>query len=445
MSQKTIYYSIVASLSGFLFGFDTVVISGANLPIKELWGTSDWFHGLTIMSVALWGTLLGAIFGSVPCDRIGRKGTLFWIGVLYFVSAIGTALATDPYVFSVYRFLGGLAIGTATIAAPAYITEIAPYLYRGKLVGLFQINIVVGILFAYVSNYLLTGFGGYNDWRFMLGVEAIPALIFLVLVSNIPESPRWLIIKKNQVEKGLAILAQMFESGSNSPRNILQNIRDEQHNQESRPSNHRKPRKALLLAFFMAFFNQASGINFVLYYAPEIMKNAGFATEESLLGTVFIGVANLIFTIWGISLIDKMGRKHLMLVGSIGYLVSLSMISYGFFVLAPPVFNLIGFLLFIAAHAIGQGSVIWVFIAEIFPNRLRAKGQSFGAGVHWAAAAIITLSGPYLIQTLPSWQIFTSFLIFMVFQSLYVIFLMPETKGKPLEFIQIKSQINQIL
>lgn len=197
MSHKTIYYSIIASLSGFLFGFDTVVISGVNLPIKELWKNSEWFHGLTIMSVALWGTLLGAVLGSFPCDRIGRKNTLFWIGVLYFVSAIGTALATDPYIFSVYRFLGGLAIGTATIAAPTYITEIAPYQYRGKLVGLFQINIVVGILAAYLSNYFLTGVGGSNDWRFMLGVEAIPALLFLVLVSFIPESPRWLIINKN--------------------------------------------------------------------------------------------------------------------------------------------------------------------------------------------------------------------------------------------------------
>ncbi len=442
MSQKTIYYSIIASLSGFLFGFDIAVISGVNLPIKEQWGTSEWFHGLTIMSVALWGTFLGAVLGSIPCDKIGRKSTLFWIGVLFFVSSIGTSLATDPYVFSVYRFLGGLAIGTATIAAPTYITEIAPYQYRGKLVGLFQVNIVVGILSAYISSYFLTGFGGNSDWRYMLGVEAIPALVFLVLVINIPESPRWLIIKKNQVEKGLAILARMFKSGSNSPQNILQNIRDEQINRESEHPNHRKTRHAFFLAFFMAFFNQASGINFVLYYAPEIMEKAGFVTEESLLGMVFIGGANLIFTIWGISLIDKMGRKHLMLIGSLGYLLSLSMISFGFFALSSPVFNFIGFLLFIAAHAIGQGSVIWVFIAEIFPNRLRAKGQSFGAGVHWAMAGIITLTGPYLIQAMPAWQIFSLFLVFMVFQCLYVIFLMPETKGKPLEIIQLKSQLN---
>lgn len=441
MSQKTIYYSIVASLSGFLFGFDTAVISGANLPIKELWGTSDWLHGLTIMSVALWGTLAGAVLGSIPCDRIGRKNTLFWIGVLYFISAIGTALATDPYIFSAYRFLGGLAIGTATIAAPTYITEIAPYRYRGKLVGLFQINIVVGILSAYVSNYLLTGFGGNNDWRFMLGVEAVPALLFLVLVSSIPESPRWLIIKKNQVDKGMAILARMFEIGSNSPQNILTNIRSEQLDRKSEHPTHRPTKNAFILAFFMAFFNQASGINFILYYAPEIMERAGLATEESLLGTVFIGGANLVFTIWGISLIDKMGRKHLMLIGSIGYLLSLSMISYGFYTLLSPAFNLIGFVLFIASHAIGQGSVIWVFIAEIFPNRLRAKGQSFGAGVHWAMAAIVTLIGPYLIQVVPQWQIFSIFLVFMVLQCLYVLLLMPETKGKPLEIIQLNSQL----
>jgi MFS transporter, SP family, xylose:H+ symportor len=443
MSHKTIYYSIIASLSGFLFGFDTVVISGANLPIKELWKNSEWFHGLTIMSVALWGTLLGAVLGNIPCDRFGRKNTLFWIGVLYFVSAIGTALATDPYIFSVYRFLGGLAIGTATIAAPTYITEIAPYQYRGKLVGLFQINIVVGILSAYLSNYFLTGFGGSNDWRFMLGVEAIPALLFLVLVSSIPESPRWLIINKNQVEKGLAILTRLFDGGSTSPRHILQNIRNEQLDFKAAAPTFRKTNYAFSLAFFMAFFNQVSGINFVLYYAPEIMEKAGFATEESLLGTVFIGGTNLIFTLFGISLIDKMGRKHLMMIGSLGYLISLSMISYGFYSLSSPGFSLVGFLLFIAAHAVGQGSVLWVFVAEIFPNRLRAKGQSFGAGIHWAMAAIITLAGPYLITYIPVWQIFAIFLTFMGVQFLWVIFWMPETKGKPLETMLLKSQLHK--
>ena len=276
----------------------------------------------------------------------------------------------------------------------------------------------------------------------MLGVEAVPALLFLVLVSNIPESPRWLIIKKNQVEKGLAIFARMFEGGSSSPKNILQNIRNEQLERETAYPNHQKSTVAFSLAFFMAFFNQVSGINFVLYYAPEIMEKAGFATEDSLLGTLFIGSTNLVFTLWGISLIDRMGRKHLMLIGSFGYVLSLFMISYSFYSLSSPVFSLIGFLLFIAAHAIGQGSVLWVFIAEIFPNRVRAKGQSVGAGVHWAMAAIITLLGPYLIKTIPVWQIFSFFLISMIIQCFWVIFIMPETKGKPLENILLQSQIH---
>jgi MFS transporter, SP family, xylose:H+ symportor len=216
MNDRPIYYTAIASLSGFLFGFDTIVISGANLPIKALWNTTEWFHGIFIMSVALWGTLLGAVLGNIPCDRIGRKNTLFWIAVFYFISAIGTALATDPYFFSIYRFLGGIAIGISAIAAPAYISEISPYQNRGKFVGIFQFNIVLGILLAFVSNYALSGVCGANDWRLMMGIEAIPALIFLFLVINIPESPRWLIVKKNKVEKGLEILRGIF--GGKPPR-----------------------------------------------------------------------------------------------------------------------------------------------------------------------------------------------------------------------------------
>lgn len=439
MSQKSIYYSFIASLSGFLLGFDTVVISGANMPIKALWETSDWFHGFFIMSVALWGTLLGAILGHIPCDKIGRKNTLFWIGVLYFVSAMGTALATDPYIFSVYRFLGGMAIGISTIAAPAYISEIAPYRSRGKLVGFFQVNTIVGILTAYISNFLLVGFGGNNDWRFMLGVETIPALAFLVLVINIPESPRWMIIKKKKEEKGLEIFQQIFGSDTRSPWNILKNIKNEQFSLSLAKEPTNKTKIAFFLTFFIAFFNQASGINFMLHYVPEIMEKAGFATEGSLLGAVFIGGINLIFTLWSLSLIDKIGRRHLMLMGSLGYLFSLSMICYGFYFHLSQVFNLIGFLLFITAHAIGQGSVIWVFISEIFPNQYRAKGQSFGAGIHWAMAAMVTLFGSALIHHLQTWQIFAIFLGFMIFQSLFVFFLMPETKGKPLEHIQLAT------
>ncbi len=441
MSRRPIYYSVIASLSGFLFGFDTIVISGANLPLKELWNSSEWFHGFFIMSVALWGTLLGAIFGNIPCDKLGRRSTLFWISVFYFISALGTALATDAYFFSMYRFLGGIAIGVSTIAAPTYISEIAPYNFRGKLVGLFQMNIVAGILMAFVSNYMLTGVGGHNDWRLMMGIEAIPALLFLILVLNIPESPRWLIIRKKKLAQGLKILRKIFGENHESPENILRNIRKEQAQSLVEEKSDAPYRNTYILAFLMAFFNQASGVNFILYYAPEILERAGLATEESLLGAVLIGGANMVFTIFGLILIDKIGRRPLMVIGSIGYLISLTMIILGFYTQSDPVINLFGITIFMSSHALGQGTVIWVFISEIFPNRQRARGQSFGAGLHWGLAALVTLFGSALISQLEPWQIFSIFLVFMVFQTVFVIWFMPETKGRPLEQVYPEARL----
>jgi MFS transporter, SP family, xylose:H+ symportor len=432
MNNKPIYYSLIVSLSGFLFGFDTAVISGANLPLKALWNTTGWFHGFFIMSVALWGTVLGALFGGSPCDQIGRKNTLFWVGVLYFMSALGTSLATDPYVFSAYRFMGGLAIGVSTIAAPTYISEISPSKHRGKLVGIFQINIVAGILAAYISNYFLEGVGGMNDWRWMLGMEIIPCMVFLGLVLQVPESPRWLLLKKGASKKATKILMDIYKGNVENAAGVVEKILKD--NLAPKEKNGIKPTESpYLLAFLIAFFNQASGINFILYYAPEIMVKAGLDTNQSLLGAVFIGGTNLFFTLWGLSLIDQMGRKHLMISGCIGYLLSLSMISYGFYHQTVPLVNLLAILVFIASHAIGQGSVIWVFIAEIFPNHLRAKGQSFGALVHWSMAALITLFGSVLISNVPPWKIFAIFLFCTVLQTLFVLFLMPETKGISLE------------
>jgi MFS transporter, SP family, xylose:H+ symportor len=436
MKNQPIYFAVIASLSGFLFGFDTVVISGANIPIKLLWNTSDLFHGVFIMSIALWGTLVGALLGNIPTDQLGRKNTLFWIAVLYFISAVGTALATDPYFFSVYRFLGGIAIGVSTIAAPAYISEISPYKNRGRLVGMFQFNIVLGILFAFVSNYLLAGVGGVNDWRFMMGIEAIPALIFLFFVLKIPESPRWLIVKKKKLAEGLVILNQILGENHQGPQNILKNISLEQETLSTSRNDDKWNNSPYVLAFLIAFFNQMSGINFILYYAPEIMERTGFVTSQSLLGAVYIGAANLIFTVLGLSLIDKIGRRNLMIIGSVGYLISLSIIILAFYIQANPTFNLFGMIIFICSHAIGQGTVIWVFISEIFNNKERARGQSFGAGIHWGMAAIIVLFGSFMITWLDPWQIFTVFLVFMIFQTAFVLLLMPETKGKPLECIQ---------
>jgi SP family xylose:H+ symportor-like MFS transporter len=424
------------ALAGFLFGFDTVVISGANEPIKALWETSSWFHGLFIMSMALWGTVLGSLYGSVPCDKLGRKKTLFWIGILYLVSALGSALAVDPYTFSAFRFIGGLGVGASSVAAPAYLSEISSAKNRGKLVAMYQFNLVLGILLAFISNYLLKGFGGINDWRYMLGIEAIPAVLYTLLVLRIPNSPRWLVMK-GRIDEALIVLKTMWPSEGKAEA-LLEEI--QAHFKTGTLIQEKlfqkKYYRPLLLAFLLAAFNQLSGINFVLYYAPVILENAGFASTDSLLSSVSIGVVNLVFTMFGLALIDRLGRKTLMYIGSVGYILGLTMISYGFYTDASPMFNLSFILLFIASHAIGQGAVIWVFIAEIFPNAVRAKGQSFGTGVHWVLAAAITLLGEVVIEAFPGWIIFAFFAFFMILQLLFTHFLMPETSGKALESLE---------
>jgi sugar porter (SP) family MFS transporter len=443
MNSKLFKISLTAALSGFLFGFDTVVISGANLPIKELWNTSPWFHGTFIMSMALWGTVIGSLFGGIPCDRFGRKKTLFWIGILYAVSALGSGLATDPYMFSFFRFIGGLGVGASSVAAPIYISEISSPENRGKLGALYQFNLVLGILIAFISNYLLQGFGGDNDWRWMLGVEAIPALLYTVMVIKIPNSPRWLAIKRGDDEGALATLKLLYTDQEANDK--LQDIKV--HNPASKvkeklfSGNYKTP---LILAFLIAFFNQLSGINFVLYYAPEILERAGLAAQESLFSSIAIGIINLIFTFVGVWLIDRLGRKQLMKIGSVGYIISLGMVGWCFFTGASSVLLLTFILIFIASHAIGQGAVIWVFISEIFPNRVRAFGQSWGTGTHWVFAAIITLITPIFLDADNGifkdnpWPIFIFFAGMMVLQLLFVLFMMPETKGISLEELSDK-------
>ncbi|MEJ6566068.1 MAG: sugar porter family MFS transporter, partial [Flavobacteriales bacterium] len=404
--NKTWNWSLTVALAGFLFGFDTVVISGANAPIKELWETSAWFHGVFIMSMALWGTVLGSLAGGIPTKLIGRRNTLIWVGILYLISAVGSGIAQDPYSFSFFRFLGGIGVGASTVAAPAYISEISSAHSRGRLVALYQFNIVFGILLAFISNYLLSGVGGANDWRFMLGIEAIPAALYCVLIFGVPKSPRWLVIEKNDETSALATL-QLIHNNSQDALDELKSIKD--HNTvESRSSNLFSGafKKPLTLAFLLAFFNQLSGINFILYYAPVILEKAGFASSDSLLSSISIGGTNLIFTFVGVYLIDRVGRKNLMYIGSIGYIISLSMVAYGFKTDASATFNLTFILVFIASHAVGQGAVIWVFISEIFPNSVRASGQAWGTGTHWVFAAIITMLGEVVIDAFPSWTIF---------------------------------------
>ncbi|SFR33582.1 MFS transporter, sugar porter (SP) family [Robiginitalea myxolifaciens] len=444
MQSKLLRISLTAALAGFLFGFDTVVISGANLPIKALWNTSPWFHGTFIMSMALWGTVFGSVFGGIPSDKLGRKKTLFWIGVLYFTSAMGSALATDPYVFSFFRFIGGVGVGASSVAAPIYISEISSSENRGRLTAMYQFNIVFGIFVAFISNYLLKGVGGDNDWRWMLGVEGIPALIYTLMVLRIPNSPRWLLSRKGQEEKALDILKFLgysLEAAKTEIKEVLEAASRSVTKENLFSKAYSKP---LALAFMLAFFNQLSGINFILYYAPEILERAGLASSESLFNSISIGIVNLIFTLVGVRLIDNLGRKKLMFIGSVGYIVSLAMVGWCFYSGAGSGLLLVFVLVFIASHAIGQGAVIWVFISEIFPTKVRAYGQSWGTGTHWVFAALITLLTPIFLDAEEGifgdnpWPIFAFFAGMMVLQLLWVIFKMPETKGVSLEELSAK-------
>ncbi|EIK42949.1 sugar transporter [Cellvibrio sp. BR] len=434
--KNILMWAITVSIAGFLFGFDTAVISGADLRLQALWNTSPLTHGLLVMSSALWGTVVGALFGGIPCDRLGRKNTLIIIGVLYVVSAIGSALANDPYVFSLLRFIGGVGIGISSIVVPAYVAEIAPAKYRGRLVATYQFQIVFGILAAFLSNYLISG-SSENDWRFMLGVVAIPSAIFLLLVFAVPESPRWLLLEKNNVQAARNIFIKMGDSPQAADAAIAE-INAARSSDPHEPLLQKKYLMPIMLAFLIASFNQLSGINFIIYFAPRIFSLAGLDAASSLLSSAGVGTINLIFTMIGLALIDKLGRKTLMLIGSIGYLISLSVITWAFYTGAGGMVVVFFVFAFIAAHAIGQGAVIWVFIAEIFPNSVRAKGQSLGASTHWIYAALITLLIPSFLSSYEPHNIFGFFTLMMLLQLAFVIWMMPETKGRTLESITHK-------
>ena len=442
--SKLFQWSIVAALAGFIFGFDTVVISGANLPIKNLWHTTPLFHGFFIMSMALWGTLAGSMFGGIPTEKYGRKKVLIWIGILFALSAFGSALAPNPYVFSFFRFIGGIGIGVSSVVAPTYISEISIPSTRGKLGAMYQFNIVFGILIAFLSNYFLQGVGGANDWRWMLGVLAIPSILYTLMVMGVPESPRWLITKRNNLAKAkeTLLLIGVADVDAEIASIVISNKHEASLGKSQFFSG--KYKKIIWLAFFVAFFNQLSGINFILYYAPEILSRIGLGAKDSLLNSIAIGGTNLIFTFVGLYLIDKLGRKKLLLIGSLGYIFSLVMVAVCFKFEASPVVLMTFLLMFIASHAIGQGAVIWVFISEIFPNTIRATGQSFGASVHWIFAAIITLITPVFLDKDHGifkdnpWPIFAFFACMMVLQLIWVLTRVPETKGISLEALEAK-------
>ena len=429
--NKVFKISLISALAGFLFGFDTVVISGADKQLQILWGTTDLFHGTFVMSMALWGTVLGAIFASYPCDYFGRKNTLIGIGILFFVSALGSGLALDPYSFSFFRFIGGIGVGVSTIAAPTYVSEIAPANKRGQLVALYQFNIVFGILIAFVSNFIFKDFGT-QPWRWMVGIEALPAALYLMGIVSVPKSPRWVLFRKNDIEQAQAIFNEI--NGKELTDSEIKEIKSEQEPSKQKPLFSKTYRFPILLAFLIAFFNQLSGINAFLYYAPRIFEAAGLEESSALLSSIGIGVTNMIFTLLGLYLIDKIGRRLLMIFGSIGYIISLTLVSIAFLQgwqgISIPIF----LFLFIASHAIGQGAVIWVFISEIFPDNLRAQGQSFGSSVHWVLAALITLFMPVALSAFPNpGYVFMLFSGMMVLQLVFVLYLMPETKGVSLE------------
>ena len=435
MNPNIVIWSIVSSLAGFLFGFDTVVISGAEKTIQQLWGLSPGMHGVAIAS-ALYGTVLGAMCGGWPTDRLGRRPTLFWIGVLYFVSAVWSGLASDVWSFIVARFIGGLGVGISTVASPLYISEISPPAARGRLAGMFQFNIVLGILAAFLSNYLLEGVE--NDWRWMLGAEAFPAFAYTLACLAIPESPRWLLLQNTEASRQQARSVLLRMSPHATPEKLdttaARIVAASQPTQGSSTAAAASLRRSLILAFLIAFFNQFSGINAILYFAPRIFELAGMGEKSALLQSIGIGVTNLVFTFVGLWLIDRLGRRTLLVIGSLGYVVSLGLCAWAFatgnFAIVPACI-----FAFIAAHAIGQGAVIWVFIAEIFPDAYRATGQAIGCATHWIIAALLTTIFPALVTQFAPSTVFGFFCGMMLLQLVWVLTMVPETKGVPLEEI----------
>lgn len=437
MPSRLFLWSLTSALAGFLFGFDTVVISGAEQTIQALWELSPALHGVA-MGSALYGTVLGSLCGGWPTDRLGRRLTLQLVGWLYLVSALGSAFAWDVWSLSLARLIGGVGIGIATVAAPLFIAEISPPDRRGRLAGLFQFNIVFGIIVAFLSNYLLRGVGEHA-WRWMLGVEALPAALYTLLCFTLPESPRWLLSRRGDRTGALAVLRRIDPAASPAQAEALA---DEILAAARAPAEAggfwtRPLRRPIALAFFVAFFNQLSGINAVLYFAPRIFELTGLGASAALLQSIGIGLTNLVFTLLGLRLIDRLGRRTLLYAGSFGYLVSLGLTSWAFYTGHHAIVPWCIFA-FIAAHAVGQGAVIWVFIAEIFPNRHRAAGQALGSFTHWFFAAALTTVFPLMVTAFAPGTVFLFFCGMMALQLLWVHFLMPETKGVSLEALELR-------
>lgn len=446
MKNIVLRSAIVAALGGLLFGFDTAVISGTTQALTEKFDLGTFALGFTVAS-ALIGTIVGALTAGRPSDRYGRKNVLLVIGVLYLVSAVGSAVVDNWYLFIFFRFIGGIGVGGASVTAPIYTAEIAPPRLRGRLVGLVQFNVVLGILLAYLSNYCIANLvDDTTAWRWMFGVEAAPAVLFILLLFTVPESPRWLFLqgKKDLARKNIALLTSSQAEAADVEHEIQEALESAGQEQEKVPFFVPQYRRVILLAVAIAAFNQLSGINAIMYYAPDIFRMAGAGDDSAFLQSVAVGGMNLVATMIALTVIDKFGRRKLMLIGSIGYLISLGLIATLFFTqgdnfgAVTSTLVLVSLLLFIAAHAFGQGAVIWVFISEIFPNRVRARGQALGSFTHWFGAAAISWTFPWIANGLGPAAAFALFFACMVVQLVWVLKVMPETKGVPLEEMERK-------
>ncbi len=454
-SRTLVGNTVVAALGGLLFGFDTAVISGTTADLTRVFGldrawlggSGGFWLGFTVSS-ALVGTMIGSLAVGRPADKVGRRTTLVWMALFYFVSALGSALAWDWVSFLFFRFLGGLAVGGASVVCPMYIAEISPAPLRGRLVAVQQFNIVLGILLAFISNYIVAQQElGENAWRWMFGVEAIPAAAFFVLLFTVTRSPRWLVAQGREEEAGRVLARLGTDEGNvDDEIRVIQASLDVEHHSLAESLFQAKYRTPILLAVAIAMFNQLSGINALMYYAPHIFKMAGAAADSAMRQSVIVGLTNLVFTMLALSVIDRFGRRTLMLVGSLGYILSLGVTAWAFYTYGTdftPTGSrvvLASLLVFIASHAFGQGAVIWVFISEIFPNRVRARGQALGCFTHWIMAAAVSWTFPMFAEASGGY-VFAFYAAMMVLQLVWVLCVMPETKGIPLEDIQKRLHI----
>ncbi len=425
--------ALVAALGGFLFGFDTAVISGVEKSIQQLWSLDSFSHGFTV-AAALIGTVLGSLLAGRPAEKYGRKKMLQAIGLLYVVTSLVTALSTSWTPFVIFRMLGGIGVGASSVVGPMYISEIAPAHYRGRLVALFQFNVVAGILIAFVSNYLLDGISE-ESWRWMLGVQALPSLVFLVMAFFVPESPRWLVGQGREAEARTVLVAINEPEPDAEIAQIRESVSDK--GDESLFSG--KYGKPIFYAVVLAIFNQFSGINAIMYYAPRIFEMTGLSKSGALLQAISIGVTNMVFTLFAIRVIDRFGRRILLLIGSVGMVISLGLVANAFFTgNFGGYFVMVCLIGFIAFFAFSQGAVIWVFISEIFPNKVRAAGQTLGSSTHWIMAALVSWTFPIIAEGSPlgGAYAFAFFSAMMLLQLFFAWKVLPETKGQSLEGIQ---------